>query len=243
MIAVGVDELSEVLVGLHECLDILRHVLIVHIVVGQSVTDEQLSAQLRSPLDGVHVVALGILLWCTHIALSVDGIVKAPVGGCRDGHSCAEHGPTLAHRHQRAEAAERPSPDADAVLVDKRLSGEPEGGLHLVAGLELTQSEVGTLLEGGSPSAGAPPVDTYADEALLCQILFEDSARAAHTDAPLVEHLLRTRSAVLIHDDGIAPLGVEILGFHHPSVERDALCRLEGEQLTAAQVVGGELLL
>ena len=40
VIAVGIDQLTEVLVGLHQRLDILSRVAIVYVVVGQSVTEQ-----------------------------------------------------------------------------------------------------------------------------------------------------------------------------------------------------------
>ena len=45
VVAVGVDVLLEVLVCLDECLGILEGVLWMHIVVGQSMTEQQCSRQ------------------------------------------------------------------------------------------------------------------------------------------------------------------------------------------------------
>ena len=44
VVAVGVDVHLEVLVGLHQSLGIFSRVAEMHVVVGQSVTDEQLAA-------------------------------------------------------------------------------------------------------------------------------------------------------------------------------------------------------
>ena len=41
VVAVCVDQLAEVFVGLHECLDIFGGVLVVHVVIGQAVTEQQ----------------------------------------------------------------------------------------------------------------------------------------------------------------------------------------------------------
>ena len=40
VIAIGIDQLAEVLVGLHQCLNIFSSVLVVHVVVSQSVTEQ-----------------------------------------------------------------------------------------------------------------------------------------------------------------------------------------------------------
>ena len=40
VVAIGIDQLTEVLVGLHQRLDILSRVAVVYVVVGQSVTEQ-----------------------------------------------------------------------------------------------------------------------------------------------------------------------------------------------------------
>ena len=244
VVAVRIDQLSEVLVGLHQRLHILRRVLVVHVIVGQSVTDEQRAAQLLGPCYGVHlVVALGVLLRRTHVALRVNRVIESPARRRSNSHTSLEDRPSLRHRHQRVPAAVRPAPDAYAALVDVGLLSQPQGRLHLVARLELAQPQVRALLKLGPATARAAVVHTDADVALLTEILLHDGAVAAHADAPLIEHLLRARAAILVHDDGIALVRVEVLGLNHPAVQHHTLRRRKLEQLLRAQVVGRQLLL
>ena len=45
VVAVGVGELAEVLVGVHEGFGVLCHIAVVDVVVGRTMDDEQASAQ------------------------------------------------------------------------------------------------------------------------------------------------------------------------------------------------------
>ena len=78
MVAVGVGELAEVLVGMNEGFGVLCHIAVVHIVVGRTVDDEQAAAEVLGTGDGAAVIAFGVLLGCAHETLGVDGIVVAP---------------------------------------------------------------------------------------------------------------------------------------------------------------------
>ena len=78
MITVGIYQLTEVLVGLHQCLGIFRRITIVDVIIGSAVTQQQGTMQLGDTGNGVVLVARGILLRCTHETLRIDGIVEAP---------------------------------------------------------------------------------------------------------------------------------------------------------------------
>ena len=54
VVAVGVGELAEVLVGMDEGFGVLCHVAEVHVVVGKAVDDEQASAKVLGTGDGAH---------------------------------------------------------------------------------------------------------------------------------------------------------------------------------------------
>ena len=81
MVAVGVDVHLEILVGLHQCLGIFIGILRMHIDIGMTVADELCTVQVVHTLNGVGVIARGIFIGRTHIALSVNTVVKTPVGG------------------------------------------------------------------------------------------------------------------------------------------------------------------
>ena len=203
-----------------------------HIIVGQTMAEEKSTMQLWGTGDGVHlVVTLRVLLWRTHIPLGINRVVETPAGRRSDCHSGTEDGAPLRHGHQRVPTAVRPSPDADTVFVDIRLLAEPQRSLHLIAGLELAQTEVGTFLELSATAARASVVDTDTHIALLGQVLLEDGPIAVHADAPLVQHLLVARTAILIHDDRVAFRRVKVGRLDHPSVQDDAFGCSKGEEL------------
>ena len=136
VVAVGVDELAEVFVGINESGDVLGGVLIVHVVIGQTVTEQQGSAELIDTGDGTDaVVAIGVLVGRAHEALGIDGVVEAPARGRGDGDAAAEYGPPFAHGHQRVPAAIAPAPNGDVLFVDIALLSQPQGSFHLVLGL------------------------------------------------------------------------------------------------------------
>ena len=78
MVAVGVGELAEVFVGMHEGFGVLCHIAVVHVVVGRTVDDEQAAAQVLGTGDGAAIIALGVLLRCAHETLGVNRVVVAP---------------------------------------------------------------------------------------------------------------------------------------------------------------------
>ena len=43
VVAVGVGQLTEILIGLHQCLGIFRRIAEVHVIIGQTMTDEQIA--------------------------------------------------------------------------------------------------------------------------------------------------------------------------------------------------------
>ena len=180
--------------------------------------------QLSSPVDGVHlVVALLVLLGCTHIALRIDRVVVAPACRRCDGHTCLKHRSSFRHRHQRVPAAIRPAPDTNALFVHIALLSQPYCRFHLITRLQFTQSQIGTLLKGSPATACTAIVHTHTDISLLGKILFQDSSVSAHADTPLVEHLLIAGTAILVHDDRVFLRWVEVLGFYHPAVQFHAL--------------------
>ena len=215
-----------------------------NVVVGQTMADEQRTMQVVGTGDGVNlVVAAGILLRCTHVTLGIDGVVITPAGRRRDGHTGTEHRATLGHRHEGVPATIAPTPDADTILIYITLITQPKGCLYLVASLELAQAQVGTLLEFGTTTAGTTVINAHADITLLTQILLEDGTIASHAQAPLVEHLLRARTAVLIHDDGILLGGIEVGGLNHITVQLHALAGGKSKHLLLTQLVIGQLCL
>ncbi len=167
VVAVGIGQLAEVLVSLHEGFGVFLRIAEMHVVVGKAVNEQQLAAELCGTADGTDIVACAVLAGGAHEALGVDGVVVAPAGGSRHSHTCGKDGTPLAHAHQGVEAAVAPAPDGDAVLVNIRLLSEPYGCLHLVVALQLAELEVGALLEVPAPTACATTVHTDADEALL----------------------------------------------------------------------------
>ena len=62
VVTVGIDQLPEILVGLHQCLHIFCRIPIVHIIVSKSVTEQQRATQLRRSGDGVHLVVASLVL-------------------------------------------------------------------------------------------------------------------------------------------------------------------------------------
>lgn len=126
MVAVRIDQLPEILISLDQRLDILGRIAIMHIVVGQPVTEEQSPMQLGGSADRIHLVVSSlVLLRSTHIPLRVDGVIKPPA--CRRGNSdtSAEDGAPFGHRHQCVPATIRPAPNAYTVLIDIRLLSQP----------------------------------------------------------------------------------------------------------------------
>ena len=179
--------------------------------------------QLRCPYNGVHGISVGVLLRGAHEPLSVYGVVVAPVGGRSHRHTGLEHSPALAHAHQRAESAVTPPPNADVEAIDIRECRQVDGRLHLVACLQFAEFQVSALLEFRATCARSPAVNTHDDESLFGEVLVVGTALSHRPYPPTVDHLLASRTAVLVHDDGVFPAGVEVVRFHHPSVERHTL--------------------
>ena len=204
-----------------------------HVVVGRAVDEEELTAEFVGTPDGRDSVVVLVLLGSAHEALGVHGVVIAPVAGGCHCHATTEDGTAFGHRHQGVEASEAPSPDSDALLVDIGLLGEPYGGLHLVVALELAETEIGALLEFGTSGARSTAVDADKDVALGGKIAFEDEP-GHETAVPAVLHLLRTGTAILIHQHGITLRGVEVPGLHHPSVQHHTIGCGEAEELALA---------
>ena len=78
VVAVGVGELAEVLVGMDEGFGVLCHVAEVHVVVGKAVDDKQASAKVLGAGDGAAIVTLLVLLGGAHEALGVNRVIVAP---------------------------------------------------------------------------------------------------------------------------------------------------------------------
>ena len=231
MVAIGVGQFTEILVGLNECFCVFRRIAEVNVVVGKTMNKQQFAAEFRCTANGTHVVAISILARSTHEALGVDAVVVAPTGGSRHSNSCCEDRTPFAHAHQGVEAAIAPAPNGDAVLVNIALLAKPDGSLHLVVTLQLTKLEVGTLFEVPTPSACATSIHTNADEALLSQILLVE-ATAHVAGVPTIDHLLAARTTILVHHDGVLLTRVEISRQYHESVKLDAVCGRKGEEFT-----------
>ena len=126
VIAVGIDQLPEILISLDQRLHILCRIAIMHIVVGQPVTEEQSPMQLGGSADRIHLVVSSlVLLRSTHIPLRIDGVIKPPACRRGDGDTSPEDRAAFRHRHQRIPATIRPTPDTDTVRIDKRLLTQP----------------------------------------------------------------------------------------------------------------------
>ena len=71
VVAVGVDLLLKLDAGLDHLLGEFGGVLIVNVVVGKAVADKQVAMQLLESVERGDVVAVGVLLRRTHVALCV----------------------------------------------------------------------------------------------------------------------------------------------------------------------------
>ena len=78
VVAIGIYQLAEVLVSLHQCLGIFRSVTEMHVIVSTAVTEQESTLQLPYPTYRVLVVAAGILLRGTHKPLRIDSVVETP---------------------------------------------------------------------------------------------------------------------------------------------------------------------
>ena len=78
VVAVRINQLAKILIGLYQCIDVVGSIAEVDIVVSRSVTQQQSTMQLRCTGNGTVVVASSILLRCTHEAFRIDGVVEAP---------------------------------------------------------------------------------------------------------------------------------------------------------------------
>ena len=103
-----------------------------HVVVGQSMADEQMSVEFLISVHRRDVVSRWIFLWCAHISLGVRAVVIAPVGDRSHSDTTAEDRSSLTHRHDGVESSEAPSPDGDTILVDIGERSKIESRLHLV---------------------------------------------------------------------------------------------------------------
>ena len=176
--------------------------------------------QLRSPEYRIHLVVTAfVFIRCTHITLRIDGVIIAPAGRRSYRHTSLEDRTSLRHRHQRVPATIRPSPDTDSLFVDISLLTKPQSRFHLITCLEFTQTEIGTFLEVSPSATSSAIIHTNTDIALLSQILLQDSTLSAHTDSPLVQHLLITWATILIHNHRILGRRIEIGRLHHPSIQ------------------------
>lgn len=148
VITVGIDQLPEIFVCLHQCLHIFSRIPIMHIVVCQTMAEQQCPMQLRSPGNRVHLVVSSLVfLRSPHIAFGIDGIVEAPACWWSDSHPSPKDRTSLRHRHQRIPSPIRPAPDSNPLFVDIRLTTQPQSRFHLVAGLQFAQPEIGTFLK------------------------------------------------------------------------------------------------
>ena len=155
-----------------------------YVVIGKTVAYEQLTMQVGSSLYGVDGISLAILLGRTHISLSIDGVVVFPVGRRSHRDTTGKHSPALAHRHQRTESTEAPSPDGDIVLVNIRLIAQIDGCLHLVASLEIAKAEIDGFLKISTSATSTSTIYAYHYAALAGEIVVEESTRAHASDAP-----------------------------------------------------------
>ena len=73
VVAIGIDQLPEILIFLNQGLHILGRVPVMHIVVSETMTEQQRTMQQGCPGNGIHLVVTRlILLRCTHVAFRID---------------------------------------------------------------------------------------------------------------------------------------------------------------------------
>ena len=138
VITVGVYQLAEILIGLHQCLRIFSSIAEVHIIVRHSVYQQKRAVQLFRTGNRTIVIPSRILLRRTHKALGINGVVIAPRGRRSNGNTRTEYLTAFGHSHQRIESAEAPAPDGNALFIDIRLLAQPESCFYLILRLQLT---------------------------------------------------------------------------------------------------------
>ena len=72
--------------------------------------------------------------------------------------------------------------------------------------------------------------------------MLHDGTVTTHANTPGILHLLRSWTAILIHNDGILFLRIEVLGFYHPGNELLMRCG-ENDKCFLAHIIGGILRL
>ena len=105
------------------------------------------------------------------------------------------------------------------------------GSFYLVVRFFYSQEAVCTFFKVHTASACTTSVDTYHDKTFVAHVSFEHASITEASDAPSVEYLLRTRSAVLVHDDRIFLAWIEVGRFHHPAVQLYTFGCTETEKL------------
>ena len=153
-----------------------------------------------------------VLLRCEHIALGVNRVVVAPVGDGGHGNGGGKRIFGICDAHQRLVSSIAPAVDAYARTVDTGEGGDVAAGVDLVDGLAVAEVLVDAVHELATAGTGAASVNTGHDEAVVGEVLHP-------AGLPGVQYGLRARAAVLVHDNGVFPRGVEVTGTHNPSVE------------------------
>ena len=236
MIGVREEHHRERLVDRLQRVDQLERVVRMHVVVDHAVQEQQVARELARVLDAAaRVVAFGILLRRAHIALGVDRVVVAPVGGGRDGDRGLERVAAQDHRGGRHVAAVARAGDADARAVDVRARlGEMRDRSGLVVEVDLAELEVRRGFEGLSAVRRAAVVDRHRDE---------PKRRVRIARGELVGHQAHGRAAVGAHDDGVLLARIERRRERDTPVEIGlAISRLAGEELARREVVRLEAL-
>ena len=118
VVAIGIGQLAEILVGLNQRLSIFGNITVVHVIVSRTLADKQMAMQLAGPAYGAYIIALGILLGSPHIALGIYRVIITPVSRRCYGYAGSKYRTALAHAHQGIETSKAPAPDTDTVLVN-----------------------------------------------------------------------------------------------------------------------------
>ena len=205
-------------------------------------THKQSSMQVVNTLYGIGQIASGILLRCTHIALSIHRVIITPVGGRCHRNTCLEYRTALTHTHQCAESTKAPAPDTDAVFIHVWLFAEIQGSLYLIFGFFDSDFQISAFLKSFSTASSATTIYTNNNISFLGQIIVEGSSITHTSCTPCILYLLVTRTRILELYNGIFLVGIKVYRFHHPSIQFHSLGCGERERFTLSPIIPGNLV-
>ncbi len=161
VVSVRICEHIELDASLDEGVDHFVLVLAVDVVVSGSCYYEIIAFKVTCHGErAVVVVAIAVLFGLSHVAFGVDSVIKSPVYNGRNGYAHFED-VAFAETARAHEAAEAPSPDADARGVDVGQFGNLFGGGNLVVAFVFAKLEISAFAEFFATCGSATRVDTY----------------------------------------------------------------------------------